>query len=211
MTTTLTHADLVAVAERWLWGGDRACQVVLREYVTSGCEIPDVIGFGSPTRGTIVVECKTTRADFRSDQQKISRRMPADMALGTHRYYLAPKGLLVPDDVPAPWGLLATPRERVTVVKPAQRVDQGTTGLRAEARILTSALHRLARRGHLPAVYVPPWNNSTAKWVYPYCRPGENGDYQVWDAAWQAVQRGPRVLAEWLEHQMGSAVDPERS
>ncbi len=97
-----THADLVEVSSHWL-RNSVGCGVVLTER-QAGPEVPDAIGWYR--RGvSIVVEVKVSRPDFFADQHKPHR---AD-GLGMRRYYLAPAGLLLPEEVEvfAPgWGLL---------------------------------------------------------------------------------------------------------
>lgn len=142
----MTHADLVRIAERWLWGGARSCHVVFREFVTYAGEVPDAIGFDGSH--SIVVECKASRADFRADVRKWHRRNGQGM--GTLRFYLTPKGMVEPSEVPPGWGLLETSGGRMRMVKRAQPREPD---LRAERRLLVSGLRRLALRGHLPDVY----------------------------------------------------------
>ena len=99
----MTHADLVARAERWL-RNTLNCGVVLTElvaYTTSG-ETPDAIGW--VWNRAILVECKTSRQDFFADQKKRSRH-PHATALGCWRFYFTPTGLIAPDEVPEGWGL----------------------------------------------------------------------------------------------------------
>lgn len=97
----MTHAELVSLAVRWLWKR-RRCHVVLSE--KGGIEVPDAIGWET-WKNSILVECKTSRSDFRRDAKKPSRRFPKT-GLGRERYYLAPAGMLSPNELPEGWGLL---------------------------------------------------------------------------------------------------------
>ena len=96
----------------------------------SNREIPDAIGW-LRSGVSILIECKASRGDFLSDADKPSRRVgkgggksgalvrPEPSApepkikppiktegLGSYRFYLAPLGLLHPDELPEGWGLL---------------------------------------------------------------------------------------------------------
>jgi len=159
--TSPTHAELVAIAERWL--SNQGCKIVLREFSTqiqSG-EIPDAIGFG---RGTsVLVECKTTRSDFLRDKRKPFRRAP-EHGLGDWRYYLCPADVIQPSDLPQGWGLLWLQGNRVrAIVDPGKKPGVPRYGgiapfeghKRNEQTLLVSALRRLALRGHLPEIYEP--------------------------------------------------------
>lgn len=70
-------------------------------------EIVDAIGFRAGVYGecSVVVECKTSRADYVADRLKPHRQNPAT-AMGLYRYFLAPEGLLRADELPAAWGLI---------------------------------------------------------------------------------------------------------
>ena len=101
----LTHKQLVKRAGRWL-RNSLHCSVVFEELVanTIGGEIPDTIGWVSGT--CIVVECKTSHADFLTDKKKASRRRVGEnTALGTFRFYLAPPNVIRVDELPEGWGL----------------------------------------------------------------------------------------------------------
>ncbi|GGL15476.1 hypothetical protein [Deinococcus radiotolerans] len=98
---TWTHAQLVELARQWLYRQD--CSYVFTEYGAL-TEKPDALGYFGP-QATILIECKVSRADFRADAKKRWRKEPAT-GLGRWRYYLAPRGLLRPEDLPERWGLL---------------------------------------------------------------------------------------------------------
>lgn len=109
---SMTHADLVERAVRWLRNTKR-CGVVLSEFVSSSLEVPDAIGW--PTGGlfSYLIECKTSCSDFYKDGRKPFRRNQY-AGVGRFRFYLAPPGVLTPELVRkhrSRWGLLeATPR-----------------------------------------------------------------------------------------------------
>ncbi len=107
----MTHADLVTRAERWL-RNTVGCQLVLTEHIatTRTGEIPDAIGWCAGL--CYLVECKMSRADLRADLRK-RFRSPGLGALGNFRFYLAPEGVLRPDDIPPGWGLYEVHGRRV--------------------------------------------------------------------------------------------------
>jgi len=98
----VTHNDLVILAYHWL--SKRCSGVAFAEFGTSGaCETPDVIGW---RRGhSILIECKTNRADFFSDARKLPRRNPS-LGMGRQRYFLCPPDVIRIDELPERWGLL---------------------------------------------------------------------------------------------------------
>lgn len=100
--SSITHNDLVKIAERWLIG-TRKCGAVITEMVTLGMETPDAIGFrdGSST----LIECKASRSDFLADAKKPFRRNPR-IGMGTYRFYLCPAGIITFQDLPEKWGLI---------------------------------------------------------------------------------------------------------
>lgn len=110
----LSHADLCAIAVRWLKkpfsAGGHACQVAFPEVRTSylSGEIPDALGFRVSSceygGGSVLVECKRSRADFLKDALK-PWRAPGQ-GIGRFRYFLCPAGLVQPDELPPGWGLV---------------------------------------------------------------------------------------------------------
>ncbi len=124
---------MILRARYWL-ENTAGAKVVLTEFVggavggsrRSNREIPDAIGW-LRSGVSLLIECKASRGDFLSDAVKPSRRSgkvgvpgsPAPTApepeikpprktegLGAYRFYLAPSGLLAPDEIPEGWGLL---------------------------------------------------------------------------------------------------------
>src|SRR5690606_30712771 len=106
----MTHADLCALALKWLKrprsAGGAGCAVAVSECRTgwSG-EIPDAIGFrcAEPDPGSVVVEVKVSRPDFLADSKKPHR---TSGGVGDWRYYMAPQGIISAVDLPKGWGLL---------------------------------------------------------------------------------------------------------
>jgi hypothetical protein len=109
----MTHNDLCAVAVRWLKRplsqGGHGCQIAVSECQSElgGGEIPDAIGYRAKGHhdGTVVVECKVSRSDYLADAKKPHRANPIG-GMGKWRYYMAPAGLIVANELPQGWGLL---------------------------------------------------------------------------------------------------------
>lgn len=107
----MNHADLCSIAVKWLQransAGGPGCHVAVSECRSGWTgEVPDAIGFraaGSLDDGSIVVECKTSRSDFLADRKKAHR---AGGGCGNWRYFMAPEGIIGPDELPERWGLL---------------------------------------------------------------------------------------------------------
>jgi len=144
----MTHEDLVKLGRQWLsrpWNPslkrcqegakepDRwfaeppnawricrrpACAVTITEMTTAISETPDVIGW-TGTGSSFLLECKASISDFKADQNKAFRRHPS-LGIGRFRFYLAPSGLLKPEQIPKGWGLLnASNGGRITMTKPS--------------------------------------------------------------------------------------------
>ncbi|NID14985.1 hypothetical protein [Luteibacter yeojuensis] len=123
----MTHADLVERAGAWLRGA-AGCKIVMTELaaVCRSGEIPDAIGWREG--GTILVEAKTSRADFLADRKKPFRREP-ERGMGTLRFFLAPAEMIRPNELPPRWGLLEVRGRRVfRVVGPDPRSWSGAWG-----------------------------------------------------------------------------------
>lgn len=133
----MTHKQLVKKAKAWLTKSHR---VVLTELATSTSETPDAIGFkGTSEAGSTLIECKTSRADFHADKHKHFRREP-ERGMGDRRYFMAPKGVLSPDDLPEGWGLLEVTEHQVKEKAPAKFVKANKA---AEIIMLISVIRRL--------------------------------------------------------------------
>ena len=99
---TLTHDQLVKQAFSYLKMVD-GCKVMFKERKASTREEPDAIGFSGSF--STLIECKASVSDFLADKQKCFRAKPED-GMGYNRYYMAPVGLLSPNQMPQGWGLL---------------------------------------------------------------------------------------------------------
>jgi len=100
MSGEITHERLVMAAAAWL---GRNCRIVATEPHTNAAETPDAVGWNGQGRCS-VVECKTSRADFRANADKCIERL--GIGAGTERWFLTPPKLVDADEVPAGWGLL---------------------------------------------------------------------------------------------------------
>ncbi len=117
---SITHSELVSIASKWLKqphhnatkSGHGRCALVIPELVTSAGEIPDVIGWY--VGKSIMIECKTSRQDFKRDEKKQWRGRPEN-GVGVLRFYLCPEGIIKPDEIPENWGLLYTDGKNVSV------------------------------------------------------------------------------------------------
>lgn len=106
----MTHKELCTLAVKWLKRpysqGSHGCLIAADE-LRSGWngEIPDAIGFrlSGNTPVSVVVEAKTSRADFLADKSKAHRITDG---MGNYRYFMCPEGLIKPEELPAKWGLI---------------------------------------------------------------------------------------------------------
>ena len=143
----MTHRELVLRAERWLLK-TKGCGFAFRELTPANGEIPDAIGWKNKCV-SILVECKTSKADFLSDKHKYFRR-DSYRGMGKYRYYMCPKGVIKPEELPQGWGLLYCLKNIIRKVKDAvyQECDQA-----AEIGLLVSALRRVHIHGDLEKIY----------------------------------------------------------
>ncbi len=158
----MNHADLVKIAEKWLLG-TRKCSFVFTELACiHTSEIPDAIGFRDGH--TILVECKTSRADFLSDKKKYFRRNTY-MGAGSYRFFMAPKNMISIQDLPQGWGLVEVtdkgrPRQvwgHKSNIYSQPNPFHFERNLQAEYGMMASALRRLHLRGVLPMIYDNPF------------------------------------------------------
>lgn len=137
----MTHAELVEAARLWLLGTCR-CSVVITE-MDAGYEEADAIGWQGAW--SVLVECKATRADFRAEARKPSRRGGSGR-MGVERWYLTPPALLKPEEVPPGWGLVEYDGRRCRrLVRPDPAATEWRSP-RSEMALLVSAIRRLGVR-----------------------------------------------------------------
>lgn len=141
----MTHDELVDIGKTWLHS---RCPVVVTE-LAAAAEIADCLGYdgrptkdydtGQPSWGSILIECKTSRRDYLTDQKKLFRQFP-EQGMGNFRFYLTEKGLLDPEEISEKWGLLETTGKRVKIIKKSvwQSAD-----IQNEKHLLISAFRRV--------------------------------------------------------------------
>lgn len=151
-----THDDLVKIGEKWLLN---KCGFVFSELTTITGEIPDNIGFKSHC--TILIECKANRADFLSDKRKIFRTNPWK-GVGAFRFYLCPKDLIKPEELPDKWGLIYVNEKGNARKKIGPKGNTWSMGSKfafkkrnrsGEKSLMYSALRRLHLQGVMPLIY----------------------------------------------------------
>lgn len=98
----VTHTMLVAIAAEYL---SKRCNVTLPEFFSFNRELPDVIGFRNYGKETVVYEIKVSRGDYLGDKNKYFRRRP-EQGMGDRRYYVVPKDMVKPEELPIGWGLI---------------------------------------------------------------------------------------------------------
>jgi len=110
----MTHADLCVLASKWL-RNKCGCGVVAQEVVsnTHSRETPDAIGWRSDY--SVLIECKTSRADFLADKRKVFRKV-SENGMGNFRFYLCPEWLINCDDLPPKWGLLHVVNGKIVMI-----------------------------------------------------------------------------------------------
>jgi len=96
----LTHSSLCTLAANWIIRNHK-CRAVLIERGCGSGEMPDVIGWYFDK--SVVVEAKTSRADFFADAKKVHR---TENPMGQYRYFICPKNMISVEEIPEKWGLL---------------------------------------------------------------------------------------------------------
>ena len=90
------------------------CQFIYKELKTSANEIPDVVGLYSGSM--VIIESKTSKADFNRDKNKYHRLSGA----GDYRFFLCKENLLTAEDLYDDRGLLYTDGKKTWIVKEPQ-------------------------------------------------------------------------------------------
>ena len=133
----MTHKEAVQRVGNWLKNSQR-CLIVVTELATQCRETPDALGFHG-AGGSILVECKVSRADFLADREKPFRVYAPD-GMGDQRYFAAPPGVVKPEDDLKDWGLLEIREHQIKVVREAKVQPAGK---RSEVKLLMSVIRRL--------------------------------------------------------------------
>jgi len=154
MSKALDHGQLVEAGARWLHS--IGCRVILKELRTYSSETPDVIGWRDGH--SILVECKTSRADFLKDKQKWIRKN-SEYGVGDWRVYLCEPEIIKPDDLPEGWSLVYVTGKRFKRVHNLPKNNIGwwnspfKTYQMNEIIMLVSALRRIEAHGLLDKIY----------------------------------------------------------
>ncbi len=143
-STEAKHNQLVARAAHWL-RHKYGCDIILSEQYCVTGEVPDVIGWKARCQ-SVLVECKVSRSDFLADANKPFRLRPEE-GLGSKRLYMAPAGIIKPEELPKHWGLLeCIGREVQLAVKPGKPDLRSPVGLIKEMNLLLASLRRVEVR-----------------------------------------------------------------
>lgn len=139
--TNSLHYKLCCLGAKWMqkqvYGSYKYIAV---ELVCIGAENPDV--WGTNGYNSMLIEVKTSRADFLKDKKKFARQeQNSKYATGNFRYYLAPDGIIDISEVPDDWGLITynTETEELNTVKYAKEIKTENHG---ELAILCSIMRR---------------------------------------------------------------------
>ena len=132
-----THSMLIVKAAAWLRA--KSFPVVITDMSHCDSETPDAIGW--KFRTSTVIECKSSRSDFKADAKKYFRRDSAE-GMGVYRYYCVNEGLIKWEELPEKWGLLEWDGKKLReTVKPKAHRE---VNHRSETSLLVSALRRVA-------------------------------------------------------------------
>lgn len=150
-----THDELTKIAEKWLL---KRCGFAFRELTTFAGETPDAIGFKSGE--SILIECKTSMADFNNDKKKIFRENPW-MGVGKYRFYMCQKGVIKIDRLPDKWGLLEVNDKGQVRQKVGPKGNCWSKSefifsersISGETALMYSALRRLQLQGVMSLIY----------------------------------------------------------
>lgn len=134
------HAELCQAGWAWLMGSQRHLVAAIEVGAHGGgaTEIADVWGW-SPN-GSTLIEVKVSRSDFLADKKK-PHRLLSNNGMGRHRYFLTPKGLISPDELPDGWGLLEPLRRgAMKRLKRSSAFDLNPAGWFKEQRVLANLI-----------------------------------------------------------------------
>lgn len=98
---SFTHNELSVHMAQYLLV-NKAYPIVCIECKSRLNEIPDV--YAVKGLSSLVIECKTSYADFKQDLKKRSRKWPKG-GLGMYRFYFCEPGVIPIAELPPKWGL----------------------------------------------------------------------------------------------------------
>ncbi len=120
MNDKISHRELCILASKWL---KKECRCTVAIFEPKGIkENPDAIGWryswgNASNEGSVLVECKTSRADFKKDFSK-SFRIEPEQGIGNWRYYMCPTDIIKVDEIPDKWGLIyVNEKRKLKVIK----------------------------------------------------------------------------------------------
>lgn len=140
-----SHKDLVNRAFMHL-KNSIGCSVVFKERQAACAERPDAIGFKYGSY-SILIECKTSRSDFLADHEKFFRQNVV-AGMGVERYFMAPVGVLSPEDMPHGWGLLEVYKRKrknamLPVIQEKDSIQFADRNKDAEITYLVASIRRI--------------------------------------------------------------------
>jgi hypothetical protein len=106
--------------------------------------MPDAIGWKKACH-SVLVESKVSRGDFLADRGKPFRSNP-ETGVGCERYYMAPRGLIRVEELPAGWGLLEVCGRDIERVKTSAKNLRSALGFQYEMNLLLASLRRVEVR-----------------------------------------------------------------
>jgi len=133
----VTHSELVHRAAQWLRSKG---YTAFTEFSTKAGEVPDAIGFKG--QHSCVIECKSNYADFCRDRSKWFRIDQA-LGMGYARYFMAPAGLIPPEEIHKGWGLLEVGKTIRMRIKSRRFLSRACY---SELRFLSSMVRRTELR-----------------------------------------------------------------
>lgn len=139
----LTHRELCEIGAKWLKKSNEwylRSNYVAVELVTSCRESPDIFGFDAYS--STLIEVKVSRSDFKADFKKPHRNGELEGLCET-RYYLCPKDLIKPNDLPEKWGLLYYEKGKIEIIKKSEVFKN--RNYRGEFGILYSIIRRTVK------------------------------------------------------------------
>lgn len=172
---SMDHQQLCERAARWLHSRFRLRIVLVELRTIRTIEQPDVIGWDN-NGWSVLVEAKTSRADFLKDKRKRCRRLAgegnaarastAGYGMGQEKWFFAPPGIIRAGELPEGWGLAEIcPRGEGTMVRvivPAKGTVLRLKGQRrgrrryeisaAELQLLLGAVGKISS-GHPEGLY----------------------------------------------------------